>query len=64
MAKSLKDQGVKELQAYKSRVLRQLALGRISQASASLLVNDVDALIRLTLRIDEKQPEKEGGVFW
>lgn len=54
MAKSLKEAGVKELDAFKRRVRRQLALERISKPDHDALIEHVDEMEAIISRMEEK----------
>ena len=62
MVARLKDKGRLELKSFKSRVLRQAALGRIAQTDANNLVGMVNELDAYVCRMDEK-PNLERQAF-
>lgn len=59
MAKSIKESGVDELNAFRRRVQRQSALGRISSADRDKICKDVDKII--TFCVEELQ-EQDGEI--
>lgn len=62
MVARLKDKGRLELKSFKSRVLRQAALGRIGKADADWLVDNIDQIDAFVCKMDEK-PNLERQAF-
>lgn len=58
----IKDKGRLELSSFKSRVMRQAALGRISKANADWLVDSVNEIDAYVCKMDEK-PNLERQAF-
>lgn len=55
MAKSIKESGVDELNAFRRRVQRQAALGRISSGDRDKICMDVDQLISFCVQDLQEQ---------
>lgn len=62
MVARLKDKGRLELKSFKTRVLRQAALGRIGQTDANNLVGMVNELDAYVCKMEEK-PNLERQAF-
>lgn len=62
MVARLKDRGREELAAFKSRVLRVAALGRISKGDADYIIDLVDQIEAYIIRMPEK-PDREASLW-
>lgn len=58
MVARIKDKGRMELSSFRSRVLRQQSMGRISKADADWLVDKVNEIERRVSTMNER-PERE-----
>lgn len=61
MAKGLKTNGMKELQALKARVLRQYGLGRIGFRDKEFLVEHLNAVEARIIKMYEEGEETPWG---
>lgn len=55
MVRAIKYRAPKELESLRKRVLRVLALGRITKEDADRVINKIDDLEKVIDRIDEKE---------
>lgn len=58
MAKSLKDAGTEEARALKRRVLRQRALGRISETDSKYIVDRLEEIEARIILMWEDDPSR------